>query len=110
MGTADVLIPMTLMLIKEVTIKGSFRYGVSCLLSLMMSALYLRAQPGDYPFAISLVAQGKVDLKPLVTHRFALRDQIEFYSTDRDETASPSTKLSRLSKPPNPGSRRTEKL
>ena len=29
MGTADVLIPMTLMLIKEVTIKGSFRYGVS---------------------------------------------------------------------------------
>lgn len=29
MGTADVQIPMTLMLIKEVTIKGSFRYGVS---------------------------------------------------------------------------------
>jgi len=53
MGTPDVQIPMTLALIKEVTIKGSFRYG-----------------PGDYPFAISLVAQGKVDLKPLVTHRF----------------------------------------
>jgi len=62
MGTADVLIPMTLMLIKEVTIKGSFRYG-----------------PGDYPFAISLVAQGKIDLKPLVTHRFQFDQAIEAF-------------------------------
>jgi len=62
MGTADVQIPMTLMLIKEVTIKGSFRYG-----------------PGDYPFAISLVAQGKVDLKPLVTHRFPFDQAIEAF-------------------------------
>ena len=31
MGTPDVEIPMTLMLIKEVIIKGSFRYGVSYL-------------------------------------------------------------------------------
>jgi len=62
MGTADVQIPMTLMLIKEVTIKGSFRYG-----------------PGDYPFAISLVTQGKVDLKPLVTHRFPFDQAVEAF-------------------------------
>jgi len=62
MGNADIQIPMTLMLIKEVTIKGSFRYG-----------------PGDYPFAISLVSQGKVDLRPLVTHRFPFGQAIEAF-------------------------------
>jgi len=62
MGTPDVQIPMTLILIKEVTIKGSFRYGT-----------------GDYPFAISLVAQNKVDLKPLVTHRFPFDQAIEAF-------------------------------
>jgi D-xylulose reductase len=62
MGTPDVQIPMTLMLIKEVTVKGSFRYG-----------------PGDYPLAISLVAQGKVDLKPLVTHRYPFDQAIEAF-------------------------------
>ena len=31
------------------------------------------SQPGDYALAIALVSQGKIDLKPLVTHRSAIR-------------------------------------
>ena len=34
-----------------------------------LSILHALPQTGDYPFAISLVAQNKIDLKPLVTHR-----------------------------------------
>lgn len=52
MGNPEIQIPVTTLLTKELTFKGSFRYG-----------------PGDYPLAVALAAQGKVDLKPLVTHR-----------------------------------------
>jgi len=57
MGIREVSIPMTVALVKEILIKPSFRYG-----------------PGDYELAISLVAQGKINLKPLVTHRFKFED------------------------------------
>lgn len=53
MGAPDVTVPISLFLGKELTVKGSFRYGA-----------------GDYPLAISLVSSGKIDVKPLITHRF----------------------------------------
>lgn len=52
MGAPDVNVPISLFLGKELTVKGSFRYGA-----------------GDYPLAISLVSSGKIDVKPLITHR-----------------------------------------
>jgi len=67
MGTPEVQIPITLLLIKEVKFKGSFRYGA-----------------GDYATAIKLVASGRLDLKPLVTHRFAFKDAIEAFKTTRE--------------------------
>ncbi|TQW00199.1 xylitol dehydrogenase [Cordyceps javanica] len=50
MGKADITFPIMAMCLKEVTAKGSFRYG-----------------PGDYELAIELVASGKVDVKKLVS-------------------------------------------
>ncbi|PSR90691.1 hypothetical protein PHLCEN_2v4840 [Hermanssonia centrifuga] len=66
MGAPEIVVPITTLLTKELTVKGSFRYG-----------------PGDYELAVALVSQGKVDLKPLVTHRFAFEDAKEAFQTTR---------------------------
>ncbi|OJT04132.1 hypothetical protein TRAPUB_5177 [Trametes pubescens] len=66
MGQAEITIPVTTLLVKEINFKGSFRYG-----------------PGDYELAIALVSQGKIDLKPLVTHRFSFDQAIQAFQTTR---------------------------
>ncbi|KAF9226565.1 GroES-like protein [Gyrodon lividus] len=66
MGPSDITIDMSVVLVKELVMKGSFRYG-----------------PGDYPLAIALVGQGKVDLKPLVSHRFSFDDALLAFQTTR---------------------------
>jgi D-xylulose reductase len=50
MGKPDITFPIMALCIKEVTARGSFRYG-----------------SGDYKLAIELVASGKVDVKKLIT-------------------------------------------
>lgn len=50
MGKNEITFPIMAMCLKEVTARGSFRYG-----------------PGDYELAIELVASGKVDIKKLIT-------------------------------------------
>ncbi|CAL1700824.1 unnamed protein product [Somion occarium] len=66
MGAPQVVIPITTLLTKELNFKGSFRYG-----------------PGDYELAIALVEQGKIDLKPLITHRFTFDQAIEAFETTK---------------------------
>ncbi|KAL6309655.1 xylitol dehydrogenase [Sparassis latifolia] len=66
MGSAEITIPITTLLVKELNFKGSFRYG-----------------PGDYPLALALVSQGKIDLKPLVTHRYPFTAAIEAFETTK---------------------------
>ncbi|KIO12705.1 hypothetical protein M404DRAFT_124230 [Pisolithus tinctorius Marx 270] len=66
MGRPEVTINIDIVLSKQLIMKGSFRYGA-----------------GDYPLAISLVAQGKVDLRPLVSHRFPFQDALLAFETTR---------------------------
>lgn len=55
-------VPLFQVITKELKVLGSFRYG-----------------PGDYPLAISLVARGLIDLKPLVTQRYQFDDALEAF-------------------------------
>jgi D-xylulose reductase len=50
MGKPDITFPIMALCTKEVTMKGSFRYG-----------------SGDYKLAVELVSSGKVDVKRLIT-------------------------------------------
>ncbi|KAI1375348.1 GroES-like protein [Hypoxylon crocopeplum] len=50
MGRADITFPIMAMCLKEVTAKGSFRYG-----------------SGDYKLAVELVAAGRVDVRRLIS-------------------------------------------
>lgn len=68
MGSPEIQIPIFLLLVKELVVKGSFRYGVRGMF-MFLALISCVSQPGDYPLAIALAAQGKIDLKPLVTHR-----------------------------------------
>jgi len=57
MGRPDITFPIMAMCAKELTVKGSFRYG-----------------PGDYKLAVELVATGRVNVKELISRKVAFGD------------------------------------
>jgi len=61
MGPAIVKIPVLNAACREVDIRGIFRYA-NC-----------------YPKAIAMVAGGKVNVKPLITHRFKLEETMKAF-------------------------------
>mmetsp|Transcript_9716 Transcript_9716/g.19810 ORF Transcript_9716/g.19810 Transcript_9716/m.19810 type:complete len:81 (-) Transcript_9716:1007-1249(-) len=63
MGKPTVEIPLLTAAVREVDIRGVFRY-VNC-----------------YQAALDLVASGAVDVKPLVTHHFPLAQVEQAFST-----------------------------
>ncbi|KAL2838648.1 hypothetical protein BJY01DRAFT_257992 [Aspergillus pseudoustus] len=65
-GPANNLIPMSIFVNKEVRLIGSLRYG-----------------PGCYALAVDLVQQGRINLKPLITHHFPFKDASEAFKTTK---------------------------
>lgn len=57
MGKPDITFPIMAMCTKEITMRGSFRYG-----------------SGDYKLAVQLVADGKLDVKSLVSREVNFED------------------------------------
>ena len=62
MGKLEISFPILMMCVKELNVKGSFRYG-----------------PGDYALAVDLLATGRVSVKELITGKVKFRDAEEAF-------------------------------
>ncbi|XP_033118858.1 sorbitol dehydrogenase-like [Anneissia japonica] len=70
-GSMEPTIPLAYVALREIDIKGVFRYANS------------------YPKALSLITSGKIDVQPLVSHHFTLSQSQEAFETavDRESKA-----------------------
>lgn len=66
LGAAEVKIPLVDAAVREVDIRGVFRYANS------------------YPKALALIASGKLNVKPLITHHYKLEQVIEAFTVAKD--------------------------
>jgi D-xylulose reductase len=62
MGRPEIAFPISAMTIKEINVKGSFRYS-----------------SGDYATAVELIASGRVNVKELITGRVKFRDSEQVF-------------------------------
>jgi D-xylulose reductase len=62
MGKDDCVFPIMAACVKELTVKGSFRYG-----------------PGDYPTAVQLCSSGQIDVKKLISKKVSFDDAVQAF-------------------------------
>ncbi|CAK9804355.1 Sorbitol dehydrogenase [Anthophora plagiata] len=65
MGASEVKIPLINALVKEVDIRGVFRYA------------------NDYSDGLELLATRKIDVKPLITHNYKIEDTVQAFETSK---------------------------
>ncbi|XP_014359369.2 sorbitol dehydrogenase [Papilio machaon] len=65
MGSPELTVPLAGSVAREVDIRGIFRYV------------------NEYPIALSMVASGQINVKPLVTHHYSLEETLEAYEVAR---------------------------
>jgi len=71
LGAPDIQIPIVNASVREIDIRGIFRYA-NC-----------------YPIALAMVASGKVNVKPMITHRFTLEQTVQAFETAKNNTGHP---------------------
>lgn len=65
MGSPEQTVPLAGALAREIDIRGIFRYV------------------NEYPIALAMVASGKINVKPLVSHHFTMEETLEAYELAR---------------------------
>jgi len=71
MGKFEQTLPLAAAIIREVDIRGVFRYN------------------NDYPTAIDMVKTGKISVKPLITHHYKMEDTIKAFHTAKTQEGNP---------------------
>ncbi|XP_019877681.2 sorbitol dehydrogenase-like [Aethina tumida] len=71
MGKTEMTLPLAGALVREVDIRGVFRYN------------------NDYPTSIEMVKTGKVNVKPLITHHFTLEQTVQAFETAKTGAGNP---------------------
>ncbi|XP_068210885.1 sorbitol dehydrogenase-like [Palaemon carinicauda] len=65
LGPPEIKVPIVNAAVREVDIRGIFRYA-NC-----------------YPIALDMIASGKINVKPLITHRYKLEETVNAFETAR---------------------------